>query len=124
MKQVRNLKEGEESLPTTSSEGRKRESRGNEHGSEGEVLEGAVIVFLLAQTVSSYVLFPSLLIFNSKMLRQEYKTGNTGSGDFGQISLLLLLTGSKYHSSHSGPGLSGILHHLPLHPSSSSQSKG
>ena len=72
----------------------------------------------LTQTVSSYVLLPSLLIFIPKMLRQEYKAGSAGSDDFGQISLLLLLTGSKYPSSHSGPGLSGLLHCLPLCPSS------
>lgn len=83
MKQLRNLKEGKESFPTTSSEVRKKRVRGNEDGSATEVLEGAVIVFLLAQTVSSYVLFPSLLIFIPKMFRQEYKTGSTGSGDFG-----------------------------------------
>lgn len=87
--------------------------RGNEVGGVREVTEEAVIVFfLLSQSVSSYVLLPSLLIFIPKMLRQEYKAGSAGSDDFGQISLLLLLTGSKYPSSHSGRGLNRLLPHL------------
>ncbi|KAK1877290.1 Glycerol kinase [Dissostichus eleginoides] len=67
--------------------------------------------------VSSYVLLPSRLMFIPKLLRQEYKAGSTDS-DFGQISRLLLMTGSKYPSSHSGLCLNGLLRRLPLYPSS------
>lgn len=100
MKQLRNLKEGNScslKLPQKKERKEKRERiRGNEDGGVSEVLEEAVMVFfLLTQTVSSYVL-PSLLIFIPEMPRQEYKAGSAGSDDFGQISLLLLLTGSKY----------------------------
>lgn len=80
--------------------------------------EGVIVFFPLSQTVSSYVLLPSLLIFIPKMLAQEYKAGSAGSDHSGQISLLLLLTRSKYPLSHSGLGLSRLPHHLPLCPAS------
>lgn len=96
--------------------------RGNEdagvYGVLEEEEEAVIVLVLFTQMVSSYILLPSPLIFTPKMFRQEYKAGSTGSDDFGQISLLLLLNGSKYPSSHSGPGLKRPLHRLPLYPSS------
>lgn len=120
MKERRNLKEGN-SHPLKCLCREERRVRGNEDdgvcGALEEEAAAVIVLGLFTQTVSSYLLLPSLLIFTPKMFRQEYKADSAGSDDFGQISLLLLLNGSKCPSSHSGPGLERLLHHLPLYPS-------